>query len=317
MTERALVCDVLDKAVFGISLDTELAWGFTVNSKNETPSVLYNDPKQGRSTIDSLLKLLDKYEIPATWAIVGHLFLGPAKEKAFIHRKMPQFTEGWLDWNFYSSLEHNPLYYGKDIVERILAAPLKHEIGLHSFFHIPFSLCSREVAEAEVELGMKAAKKFGITPISFVMPKNKIGNVGVLKENRFQIYRGETLGRRSDNQLFLARAFNGGIDKIIASPSSPLYEDGIWKLPGSMYFCDPQIPFSLLPRARLGLSRAIQANKVFHIFLHPWNLLMYKRLRRDLESFLAIVDKKRNEGKLEVMTMGDLALYLNQSLGGI
>ena len=98
---------------------------------------------------------------------------------------------------------------------------------------------------------------------------------------------------------------------MIAPPTEPKWKDGIWKIPSSMYFCDPQIKFSLLPRARMGLYRAIRSKKVFHIWLHPHNLLVYPSLEDDLDRFLGVVSKKRDEGKLEVMTMGEFCDVLD------
>jgi hypothetical protein len=98
---------------------------------------------------------------------------------------------------------------------------------------------------------------------------------------------------------------------MIAPPVEPEWEDGIWKIPSSMHFCDPQIEFSVLLRAKLGLYRAIRSKKVFHIWLHPHNLLMYPSLRDDLDKFLAFVAKKRDEEKIDVMTMGEFGEVLN------
>jgi hypothetical protein len=78
-----------------------------------------------------------------------------------------------------------------------------------------------------------------------------------------------------------------------------------------MNFSDSQIPQSLLLRGKIGLDRAIKDKKVFHIWLHPWNLLCYDRLREDLEKMLKYVSKRRDEGKIKVMTMNELAEYLN------
>ena len=66
---------------------------------------------------------------------------------------------------------------------------------------------------------------------------------------------------------------------MIAPPVEPKWMDGIWEIPSSMFFCDPQIKFSVLTRAKIGLYRAIRAKKVFHVFLHPHNLLMYPSLK--------------------------------------
>lgn len=109
------------------------------------------------------------------------------------------------------------------------------------------------------------------------------------------------------NQNTLIRKFNGGIDKIIAPPAEPKWMDGIWEIPTSMHFHDPQIKFSVLPRAKLGLHRAIKSKRVFHIYLHPQCLLSYSSLKDDLDKFLGVVSKKRDEKKIEVMTMGTFA----------
>ena len=98
---------------------------------------------------------------------------------------------------------------------------------------------------------------------------------------------------------------------MIAPPTEPKWMDGIRMIPSSMYFCDPQIRFSVLPRAKLGLYRAIRSKKFFHVFLHPHNLLMYPSLKDDLDKFLGVVSKKRDGGKIEVVTMGELSEVLN------
>ena len=302
----------LNKPTFIISLDTELIWGYTAYPLSKVISLMKNDDKKVRGCIDTLLNLFEKHNIPATWAIVGHLFLDHCEcEDGVPHKDMPRFKEDWYSSDPCTDIQKDPLYYGKDIVEKILSSRIEHEIGYHSFSHVVFSECSRVVADAETKMGSKLAKEFGITFKSFVFPENKIGHVDVLKENGFKIYRGENLGRYDLNQSFLIRKFNGGIDKMIAPPTEPKWMDGIWEIPSSMFFCDPQIKFSVLPRAKIGLYRAIISKKVFHIFLHPHNLLMYPSLKDDLDRFFGVVSKKRGEGKIKVMTMEEFADVLD------
>jgi peptidoglycan/xylan/chitin deacetylase (PgdA/CDA1 family) len=295
--------------IFIISLDVELIWGYISDTTHKSITLMKNDDKKGRGCIDTLLSLFKKHNIPATWAVVGHLFLDHCEcEDGIPHKEMPRFKKDWYSTDPCTDIQRDPLYYGKDIVEKILSNRIEHEIGHHSFSHVVFSECSREVAEAEIKEGIKLAKKeFGITLKSFVFPENKIGHVDVLKENGFKIYRGENLGRHNPNQSFLARKFNGGIDKIIAPPTEPEWMDGIWGIPISMYFCDPQIKLSVLPKAKIGLYRAIRSKKVFHVFLHPHSLLTYPSLKDDLDKFLGIVARKRDKGKINVMTMGEFA----------
>ena len=299
---------IFDQPTFIISLDTELLWGYAGYPSSKAVSLMKSDAKKVRGCIDALLNLFEKHNITATWAVVGHLFLDHCECKDDIpHRNMPMFKEDWYSADPCTDIQRDPLYYGKDIVEKILSNRIEHEIGYHSFSHVVFSECSREVAETEIKEGVKLAKGFGITLKSFVFPKNKIGHVAILKENGFKIYRGENLGRHDPSQSFLIRKFDGGIDKMIAPTAEPKWIDGIWEIPSSMCFCDPQIKLSLLPKAKMGLYRAIRSKKVFHIFLHPHNLLLYPSLKDDLDKFLGIVARKRDEGKVEVMTMGEFA----------
>ena len=298
----------LNKPIFIISLDTELIWGYAAHPSKEAVSLMKNDSKKVRGCIDILLNLFEKHNILATWAVVGHLFLDHCeKEDGMPHKDMPRFKEDWYSCDPCTDIQRDPLYYGKDIVEKIISSRIEHEIGYHSFSHVPFSECSREVAEAEIKEGIKLAKEFGITFNSFVFPENMIGHIDVLKENGFKIYRGENLGRCDLSQNILIRKINGGIDKLIAPPAEPKWVYGIWEMPTSMHFYDPEIKFSVLPRAKLGLYRAISLKKVFHIYLHPHTLLSHSSLKDDLDKFLAVVAKKRDEGKLEVMTMGEFA----------
>jgi peptidoglycan/xylan/chitin deacetylase (PgdA/CDA1 family) len=301
---------------FIISLDVELLWGFILNPNSKVISLLENDDKKGRGNINILLSLFERYNIPATWAVVGHLFLDRcSRENGVPHHAMPRFKDDWYSADPCSDIRQDPLYYGRDIIEKVISSPVGHEIGYHSFSHILFSECAREVAEAEVKEGVKLAKGLGITLKSFVFPYNAIGHVDVLRECGFEIFRGKHLARQDPNQSFLIRKASGAIDKVIAQPTEPAWRDGIWEIPSSMFFCDPQIPFSLLPRAKFGLERAIRSNKVFHIFLHPYNLLMQPSLVRDLDKLLTFVSKKRDEGRLWVMTMGGLAFCLNSDRG--
>jgi len=313
--EKSVSNSLIDKPVFIISLDTELAWGFILEPRHKFLALLQSEPARARGTIDLLLNLFEKYDIPATWAVVGHLFLNSDEGKVMFHQEMPQFKEGWLDWDFYSGIRDTPLYYGRDMVEKILANSVKHEIGLHSLFHISFSQCSREVAKAEIEQGVELAQRLGITPKSFVFPGNYIGHVDVLKSYGFQIYRSKDAGRYDIAQSFLVRSMNRAIDKAIAPPVLPSRKNSLWEISGSTYFCDSKTPFTLLPRAKLGLNRAIRANTVFHIWLHPWSLLDQPSLEKILGKFLTLVAKKRDEDKLQVMTMGELASYLNKKMG--
>jgi hypothetical protein len=61
-----------------------------------------------------------RWERIATWAIVGHLFLDHCeKEDGIPHKDMPRFTDGWYSCDPCTGIHKDPLYYGRDIIEKI------------------------------------------------------------------------------------------------------------------------------------------------------------------------------------------------------
>ena len=300
-----------NRPTFIISLDTELIWG--IIHTDADASSLINDKKHCRGAIDLLLNIFEKYNIPATWAVVGHLFLDHCeKEDGIPHKNMPRFKEGWYSVDPCTDIKRDPLYYGKDIVEKILASPVEHEIGYHSFSHVIFSECSREVAEAEIKEGIKLAKQFGITLKSFVFPQHEIGHIEVLKEYGFMIYRGLRERHFGERENLLLRKLGGGIDKLIALPTEPKWGGSILEIPCSIQFQDvPLFRPTLIFRAKIGINKAIKEKKVFHLYLHPEVLLSQPSLVRKFDKLMKFVAKKREEGKIEVMTMEEFAGVLD------
>lgn len=246
--------------------------------------LLGKDGKESEKAIDSLLKLFEVYNIPATWAIVGCLFI-----------------------EYPSTM--------KRILEKIVGSGVKHEIGYHSFLHINFSERSRRYAEAEIKEGLKLAKQLGVAFRSFVFPNNAIGHIDVLRENGFIIYRGQNIMRGSTNQSLLIRVLNKVINQLISQPVEPKWREGIWEVPCSMPFSNPVIfpSFTLLPRAKIGIKKAIRLKEVFDTYSHPSDLAIDPSLIKKLDTLLAFVAKKRDEGKLQTLTMGELGSILTKT----
>jgi peptidoglycan/xylan/chitin deacetylase (PgdA/CDA1 family) len=303
----------INKSYFIISLDTELSWGPT--TVKNLIFLKQNGPKV-RKTINYLLKLFNENNIAATWAVVGHLFLEECeKEKCITWKNINEFgykKEWYLDP--YSNLKKSPLFYGKDIVETILNSKIEQEIGYHSYSHPRFIEIPKEMAEIEIKQSKQIEKQWNIKLKSFVFPRNEIAYVDILKKYDFKIYRGKNAGiYNPEESNIVMRKMKAGISKILASPVEAEWKNGIWEIKGSMFFCDPQIPQSIIPKAKIGLNQAILNKKVFHIWLHPWNLLLYPKLKKDLKIFLEYVSKKRKDGKIDVVTMVELAELLNHN----
>jgi len=222
--------------------------------------------------IDDLLQLFEKYSVPVTWAVVGKVFL-----------------------------DH------PEIIEKIRSSRVPHEIAYHSFSHVLFSECGYERAEAEILEGIKLGADFGIDFTSFVFPENNIAHTQLLKKYGFQIYRGANFLDRNVNKNLLILEKNAVLSKIIAPPVRPMLKDGIWEIPSSMWFYD-RFPYALtlIYRTKQGIKRAIKENKVFHLFMHPEELLIKPQLIDKLEEVLRYVEIKKNQNKIYPITMGGL-----------
>ncbi len=301
-----------DKAVLVLSLDVELAWG-VLNTDRNLLNFLRMHKDDSRNPTTFMLKALEKFDIPCTWAVVGHLFLSHCdRENGIPHREMPRFSEDWYSLDPCSDLRHEPLFYGKDIVEMILSDPVEHEIGFHSFSHVIFSQCSRDVARAEMGASKKIGKEFGIEFKSFVFPRNEVGHVDLLREAGFCIYRGAGNWRWNENQRLFTRKINALADRIHTSPTTPIYEEGIWGIPTCLHFWNAKSPLSSLWQAKQGIKRAVKSKEIFSIYFHPWELLWSPSLKKSVEVLLSFVSRMRDRGRISVVTMGELSAILDR-----
>jgi peptidoglycan/xylan/chitin deacetylase (PgdA/CDA1 family) len=267
-----------------------------------------------REDIFALLHVLEQYRVPSTWAVVGHLFLDHCeKHDGVAHPDMPRFKADWYSCDPCTDFVQHPLFYAPDVIRRIVASPIENELAYHTFSHVPFSECNRTVAQAEIAEGLKFANKCGLTLKSFVFPKNKIGNVQVLKEHHFEIYRGANRGGRHVNQTFLRRAPLFFFTHLIPPPVEAIWRKGIWELPSSMKFQSDSFSAALPFRAKNGILQAIKENKIFHIFIHPEDFVANPALLDKFKRVLQFLATKRDQSQIEVTTMGRLAESLNKS----
>ena len=261
-----------------ISIDTELKWGFRFHPEKQLARMLQNHEHSAIAAIHSLLELFEIYEVPATWAIVGKLFV-----------ERPE------------------------IINEIRGTTIKHEVGYHSWSHIRFAESSRTAAKMELDEGLKIEEEFGIDFKSFVFPENKIGHVDLLREYGFLIYRGPNSAGRSVNKSLPIRAKNFALFKIIAPPVEPRWKETIWEIPSSMMFYDLPYFQTLTFRAKQGIKKAIEAASTFHLFIHPEDALLDPKLLDRLEKVLQFVKTKAEKKELHPITMDDFVEVVSRS----
>ncbi|WP_144904956.1 polysaccharide deacetylase family protein [Halobellus captivus] len=288
-----------------ISIDAELGWGFHDVVDPPTDRV-----ESGRDGWHTLLELFDRYDLPATWAVVGHLFL---EECDGVHARHP-LAGTWFEREQTEWLDRPDLRFAPDLIRQITDADAAHEIGCHTFSHVLFGQESTtlEIARAELLAALEAAENSPIDSEmrSVVFPRNSVGHRDVLAELGFSCYR----GTRPNFDAIGPDA----IRKIGAPPivHPTIDEFGLINIPSSLYLygfegfarrlCEWLWEDPIVSRARAGVAAAADEDGVFHIWLHPNNLMSdidVERLRR----IFAHIAERRDRGAIEVKTMADVA----------
>jgi peptidoglycan/xylan/chitin deacetylase (PgdA/CDA1 family) len=318
------------KPAFVMSLDTELVWGSFDHTSAAEFERTYPDL---RGTIRRLLALFEELEVPTTWAVVGHLFLGSCQRgpDGRAHPELPRPKHAWYPRDWYADdpctdRGRDPLWYGDDVIDAIRTARAGHEIGCHSFSHAVFGDpgCTSEVAEAELMQCVRLAKERGLKLQSFVFPRNVEGHHALLRRFGFTAYRGDEpnwyrvlpgQARRAAHLLDQAAA----IPPPVSTPVETLR--GLWNIPGSMLLLHRggvrrAVPYAArVWKAKLGLERAVLERKTFHLWFHPFNLCVDRDgMLGALREIVLYAVRLRDRGMLEIHTMGSLAAEAARAL---
>ncbi len=317
----------LSRGAFTLSLDFELIWGSLdlAGPKALAPAVRF----EREVVIERLLLLLEEFEIPSTWLVLGHLFLGRCdKRNGIAHPEIVRPRHAWHpdDWFRHdpcASEGSAPLFYGRSLVERIAGSRVPQEIGAHSFSHVIFGDpgCSRDTAEGEVTETLRAAGELGLRPRSFAFPRNSVGHLDVLARHGFTCYRGPGLtwyerggiaeqgGRARSRRL--AHIWDVALARTPPVVLPEREASGLWNLPGSMIYFPMHgvrryVPLSRrVKRALRGLEAAERTRRVFHLWFHPTNLAAgSEAMFLGLRQILGAVRALREQGRIEVLGMG-------------
>jgi peptidoglycan/xylan/chitin deacetylase (PgdA/CDA1 family) len=334
--ERIIGLDGPDEATFVLSLDTELIWG---SFHHTSPAEFEAGYPNERRTIRAILELLERYEISATWAVVGHLFLERCERNdsglahpELVHPKQSFWGEDWYSRDPCSSHGHDPLWYGPDILDLIQGAKVRQEIGSHSFAHPRYGdrEFTREAAISDLDACLAAARARGIELRSFVFPGNSEGYHRLLQERGFRAYRGigPEEGRIRDLPARLQRPVRLatqvlGTAPLVGRPVESL--PGLWDIPASMLLLTRtglrrlNTHAARLRKVRAGIAAARRSRSVFHLWTHPWNLADDPGFHMAvLREILEDVARHRDGGHIKVETMGAMAERLSgrSSTGG-
>ena len=315
---------LFDRGVFTLSLDFELAWGSRDLVADVSP-LLDASAVIRREVFPGMVEMMGQLGIVATWATVGHLFLGAARcSQGRLHPGLvpPRHRwrrESWLDGVPAGTERDHPGFYGRSLVTQLRDAG--QEIGCHSFSHPIFGDpgCSRLTAETEIAHCISAAQELGIELKSFVYPRNMPGFVDVLAGHGFTCWRcPEPVWYRHPRVPVPVRraAHLASVAAASCPPTVMPFRDphGLWCIPASGSYLPYHglrraIPISRrVERGIAGIDRAVQDRRVSHFWLHPLNLADEPaRMLAGLEQILTHAARQRDAGRLEILSMSALA----------
>lgn len=295
-----------------ISLDAELGWGFHDLERPPLERV-----ESGRRGWRRMLDLCAEFDVPATWAVVGHLMLESCDG---VHADHPTL-DGWFDRERGEWADREDLRFAPDLVRGVVDSDVDHEFASHSFSHVLFGRpeTDREIARAELERSLEVADEWGESVDSFVYPRNDVGHRDVLAEYGISAYRG-----RSPTY----DGVRGLVDSTVRSRSmlvQPTVDEyGLIDVPASLFLFGFEGPVRtvaesiwedpMVVQARRGIDQAVRNDGLFHMWLHPNNLTRERDDRR-MRAILSYLDRRRTETDLAVETMGDVAERLAVARG--
>lgn len=288
-----------------ISADFELSWAWRGwRSAEETRLRAARE----RWNVVYLIRLLEEYAIPITWATVGHLFLercercGDGRAHPQMPRpvmRIPQAIARWTgDWYLHdpcTDYRSDPLWYCPDLIQLIRSSRVQHELGSHSFSHISFlpDNSTPELVEQEIAQCQSAMSPFGLLARSLVYPYNHMGHhyAPLLTEL------GITCVRHRD--------------PVVRLSYPERLRCGMYKLYESMNLRRPR-GYSYIDKVRIFLDEAMKRQGAYHLWFHPSDPT--ELFENEFHEIIHEIAARRRTGQLWVTTMAKLTAYCEARL---
>ncbi|WP_262177604.1 polysaccharide deacetylase family protein [Haloarcula laminariae] len=296
-----------------ISIDAALGWRFHENPAPQRPTERIARSRWGW---EQMAETLESYDIPATWAVVGHLFETDCAGAHVGHPSPP----GWFAHERGEEPMDEQYRYAPGLLDDLVGSDLDHDIGIHSYSHAAFDDDATEaLARAECDRAIEAAEAAGVDVASFVFPHNRVGHREILAEAGFRCYRGARPEATADSPYpaplrRLARATVVRDPPPLVEPERDEY--GLVNVPPSLSLFGSTGPTQRLlaatvgdptvKRAKLGVDAAAAGEGLCHLWLRPSELTTEADLAR-FRTVCAHIDSVRAETDLTVETMRSVA----------
>ncbi|MDI2586522.1 polysaccharide deacetylase family protein [Psychrobacillus sp. NEAU-3TGS] len=302
----------------------ELNWGvhdaFTLQNYGE--NIL-----GARIAIPRILQLFLKYDIHATWAIVGMLYCKSKEEllSKLEDLEVPYENEAFSPksnlWQVGENEIQDPYHYGHSLIDTIKSLP-NQEIGTHTFSHYYCLEAGQRTEHFETDLQAIVQLNEEIT--SLVFPRNQTNNdyLYVCKKYGINAYRGNEktwiyspytskTNTRTKRMLRLLDAYVN-LTGHHTFPLKSIQKEPIINIKSSRFLRPYSKQLAVLEKLRLrriknGLTKAAKNNELYHLWWHPHNF--GKNIEENLqflEEILKHVDYLKANYNFQSMHMRDV-----------
>lgn len=271
-----------------ISIDFELMWGMVEKSDD---TGVKNKVRGVKDLIPRILQLFEKYNIHATWAVVGFLIF---EDKDILEKYTKNnninYTNSKINSYNYIDLirieDDNCYYFGNALINQIKEVD-NQKIGSHSFSHYYAKELGQTIHDFERDVEMfdrVLLKYFDVKAKTYIPPRFQHNSKynEILKKNGYNSYRGIRNEKMKQSKLpkflikkikFLDRYFNL-LGKRSYYLKEVMIEEGIYNIKESYYmrpFKSNNFFFEYFKiiRIKKEMTHAAKKSKVFHLWWHP------------------------------------------------
>jgi peptidoglycan/xylan/chitin deacetylase (PgdA/CDA1 family) len=209
--------------------------------------------------LPEIVELFDKYNKPATFAVRGQL------------TELPD-----------------------SVLTTLLKSRVEHDVGAHGYSHRLFTSLSYSEAEVEMQMISKGMQRFGLTPKSFIFPRNGIAHLQLLEKYNYECYR--EYGTITHDSMYIKKVGN------------------LWDVHPSLGIDRYTKPVFLRKLLNIAAKRRLPLHLWFHMRdfgTRPIASEIRENMERVFVPFLDYADKKERNGKLTTVTMVSAARIAN------
>lgn len=277
------------KGTLIISLDFELLWGV---HDHETKVSFGEQVTGARKAIENVLKLFDKYQIHATWGIVG-MMMAQSKEEMIQYSPStkPQYENEKLSAYQYMDQvgegeENDVFHYAYSLIKKIQNHS-NQELASHTFSHYYCKAAGQNVQAFSEDLNAAqriAKDKFGVELKSLILPQNQFVDEYMEAAYRlgFTVVRGNPNSFAYNTSSKLARIMRL-LDTYIGVCGRKTFTleaydgNGIINIKASSFFRKYNEKLSFLEKYKVShikreMKYAAKKGQVYHLWWHPHNI---------------------------------------------